>query len=479
MIRKNIFFNIILSLSQVLFPLITFPYASRILGPAGVGSVSYIDSYTQLIILISSIGIPIYGVREISKVKGNKEELNKVFSELLIIHFCVSLIFIALYCLFFLTISKTMNYQSLIFSGTLIIFFNVFTMEWFFQGLEEFAYVTKRTVLVRSIFVLVMFLLIRSNEDYNIYYFLIAITYILSGLINLAHSFTRVQLIFRNINIKRHMPPLLVVMGSSIAISVYLLLDNAILGYIKGPIPVGYYSTSVRIIKITLSIITATGIVLIPQLSTAFSEHNYERVNELINKSFNYVCSFGIPVVMVIIISAPSIINILVGQKFIESITILQMLSVLVFIIGLTNIFAWQILTPMGKDKTILAIVSCGVIISITLNFVLIPLWAHLGAAVANLITEAFIMLSSLFFVLKIKLIKISIYPLLYSLMGSAIFYPIFKLLSAFTVFNNLVTACISISISTILYLIFQLYIVKNRLMISFAEMIFSKLCNK
>ncbi|WP_345952073.1 flippase [Mucilaginibacter sp. PAMB04274] len=475
MLKKNILFNLILSVSQVLFPLIIFPYASRVLEPQGIGSVAFIDSITSIFLLVAYLGIPIYGVREISKVKDSPSKLNDLYGELIIIHFASTLLLGIIYLGSSFVFSALIVHRNLIYIGLCTLIFNVFITEWFFQGIEDFSYITKRTLLIRIVFIVLLYTFVKSKEDTLLYYGLMSLSFLFNALFNYLHARKQVKISFKNINLKRHLKPLLTILGSNLAISIYLLIDTTVLGLLKGEVIVGYYSTAVKITKISITLITALGIVLIPQISKAFSESNFKRVNELIDKSINYTSTLAVPICFGIIITAPFLVDIIVGPKFHESILLIRVLAAITVIIGFTNVFAWQILTPLGKDKIIFTIVTVGMIINLSLNLAIVPFFSALGATIINVFTEAFVMLMTFYNVRKLNIVSINYRYLIDAVIGSLFFIPI-KFVFNYFVLNSFLQNILTVLCCAAFYAIYQIFFVKNELITSSLLNVKSKL---
>jgi len=475
MLKKNIFFNLILTISQILFPLITFPYASRILGPSGIGSIVFVDSITQIFLLFSALGIPIYGVREISKLKHDKLAISNLLSELLTIHMCCTGLFILFYLGLALFIPQLSAHFLLVLIGVAILIFNVFSLEWFFQGIENFSYITKRTLIVRIVFIILLFCFVSKKTDTVVYYSLMAGSSFLNAIINFNYSRRYVNGLRVSLNLKKHLKPLLIILCSNIVISVYLLMDNTIVGFLKGEVAVGYYSTAVKFAKVALTIITSFGIVLIPQISKAHTVKDYDRVNVIVNKSFNYVCTIGLPLTIGLILLSKTIILTLVSKAFLPSVLVLQIISPILIIIGMTNIFVWQVLTPFGKDKKVLFIVICGMLTSLTFNFLLIPHWSYLGAAVANVVTELVVMVLSAYYVYSLNLIKFKLTPLWNAIFGSLGLILITIILRV-TISESLIREILIVVLCGILYSIYQIIIVKNEIIVSVFKAVTTKI---
>ncbi|GGH18040.1 flippase [Mucilaginibacter phyllosphaerae] len=475
MLKKNIFFNFLLSVSQILFSLIIFPYASRTLGPAGIGSVVFIDSITQIFLLIAALGIPIYGIREISKARNDPEKFASLFSELVVIHLICTALFVVGYIIVALFVKEIYIHFNLVIIGLFILVCNVFTMEWFFQGIEQFTYITKRTLLVRGTFIVLLFIFVHKKGDEALYYGFTAASYLFNALFNFFYSRKYVKLSFKGLDLKKHVKPLVIILCSNIVMTVYLLMDNTILGFIKGETPVGFYSTAVKIAKISITIVTALGAVLIPQISSAYKDKDFGKIQSLINKSFNFVCTFGVPICIGMIITGPFLIGIIFGKAFTPSILPLQLLSPIIIIIGMTNIFVWQILSPLGMDKKVLTVVVFGMIVSLVLNFATIPYFSQNGAAISNTLTELTVMVSSFIFVRRLKIVTLDIKPLIYSGLGSALFFVIAYAIHHLFAQTIITEVCV-IMLCAGVYFAFQLYVVKNQIILSVINMVKSKL---
>ncbi|BAV10198.1 Membrane protein involved in the export of O-antigen and teichoic acid [Filimonas lacunae] len=425
-IKKNIVYNTLLSLSQVLFPLITFPYASRILGPGGIGQVSFIDSLTQYFILFASVGIPLYGVREIAKVKSDVVKMSKLFSELIFLHLITTAVFVVAYIiLFFVLKDKEVNVK-LFYIGILTLLGNVFIIEWFYQAQEKFDFITKRTLLLRLVFVCLLFALVKSSNDVVIYYSLFFGLQLLNAIVNFTLSFKfHVRLMVSGLNLKQHIRPLLFLTACSVIGSVYVLLDNVILGMISNKESVGFYSSAIKITKVPISMINALGLVLVPQMSEAFHQKDYEKVKYFVANSFHYVLALGVPLCMGIALTAPWTVRLISGNSFLPSIALVYTMAPIVIFIALNCVFFFQIFTPDNKEKSMLVILVISAFISITMNLLLIPPFHHLGAAITTTATEFSVLLMSMFFAHKFYGITIQMSNFFKPLLASLLFIPI------------------------------------------------------
>lgn len=385
---NNFFFNLIQSVSSVLFPLITFPYASRILGPEGIGLTNFAENFCRYFMLLAALGIPIYGVREIAKISSSLQLRSKIFSEIIVIHFTASCINVLIYLSIIFSFDKFQNHRGIYLLGAFYIFINTFSVEWFFNGLSEFKFIALRSVLIRFIFVIGLFVLVRSSSDVFWYFSLNVIVLFINNLISLYYCKNKTEFSIKNLEIKKHLKPLFYIFLSTLAISLYILIDTLILGFLTEDTYVGYYTLASKLNKVPLTFIVALGIVLIPQLTLAAHEKDMVSFKKLIHKSTDFVVMLGVPITIVLFLCSKQLIVLFSGSEFLPATNSMQIMTGVSLLIGLSNIYGMQILVPLGEDKKLLISVLIGTILSLTLNFILIPMWADLGAAVTNLLSE-------------------------------------------------------------------------------------------
>jgi O-antigen/teichoic acid export membrane protein len=464
-----------LSISQFIFPLITFPYASRILGPRGIGAVNFIDSLTQYFLLFAALGVPIYGVREIAKVKDERDALNKTFSEIFIIHICSTGIFSVLYIGLILLIPMLHAQLDLVFIGLLILAFGFLSLEWFFQGMEKFSYITKRTLLVRVSSIFLLFIFLKPGSQPFVYYAVLSTVYVFTGIINFFSFRNYVSIVTKDLNFKKHIKPLSIILGSTLAISVYIYMDNVILGFIKGESAVGYYSTAIRIVKIPFAFITAISAVMIPRISQAFKNGQIDSVRSLIDRSFNFICIVGIPIAFGIFVCSEFLIRTFAGEGFLNAITPLRILTPVILLVGMSNICGIQLLTPFGKEKLLLKAVLGGMLFSLVANFCLIPFFSFIGAAITNVLTETIVTLLTFFAVKKYIKISFDKRIFLQCFLGSAFFFPIALLIEKINLTYILQEVLIILS-CILFYSVYVVVFVRNKYVDSIRISVFKRL---
>jgi len=466
-VQKNFIYNALLSLSQVVFPLITFPYVARIILPSGIGQVTFVESICRYAILFSALGIPIYGVREVAKIKNETFKLNKLFTELIVIHLVITLLILVFFLMLIFIIPSLYENARFYLFGVLWILSNVFMVEWYFQGIGQFKFITVRNVIIKTIFTVLTFYLIKEKNDVLMYFFILVLTLIVNALVNFIYALRSIKFDFAfNFNsLKRHFKPLLYIFSSIAFISIYTLMDTIMLGFMTDEKAVGFYTTGLKVSRIPMMFVGALGVVLIPKLSEHFHNGNEKQFKCLINKSINFVVTFSVPTAFIFFSLADNIIVTFAGIDFIGSGIVLQILSVLSLLIGLSNVFGLQILTPMGKDKYLTYSVLVGMIISLSLNFILIPVYKEIGAAVSNVVAEIAVTIATIYFATKFIKIKIYWGFILKTVVFSIPILFIAMLVSQY-VTNPIAIIVVTFIFSFIYYIPVQLYMVKNELLI-------------
>lgn len=406
--QKNILYNVLLAVSQVLFPLITFPYLARVLGPEHLGLFNFADSYARYFALVAALGISVYGVREIAKNQDKPELLGYVFAEIFIINFIATCILSFVY-LFSIWKVQKLHTEASLFSWSFIFFFvQVFVLEWFFTGINQFKFIALRFFVIRACFILSVFYFIRQSSDYVKYMQLQVALQILMGIINFRYLSKFVQI--KNISIKqleiaKHLKPLFILFLTLFSISIYLHFDTVILAMLSNNESVGYYSSSLKLVKIIIAVLAAISAAMIPKMVQVFSQGNQGQFNKMVQISFEIIISLGIPTAILVGLLAPEIIQVLFGEHYERSILPLQITSPLILIVSLSTIFGFQVLSVHAKDKAILKAAVAGMLISLILSFILIPKYHEIGASLTILVTEI-VVLSAFVYASK-KIIQI------------------------------------------------------------------------
>lgn len=429
-LKRNFLYNSILTLSQFIFPVITFPYAARVLGVEGIGITSFIESLSRYFLLFAIVGIPIHGMREIARNRTQGEALHNTFMEIYSIQFYLSIIATALYFVSFFFVKDFENYKFLYLMGGFLIFSNIFSFEWVFQGFEDFKYITIRTVFIRIFSIILLFMFVKTRDDYVWYFFLLIFSSTVNGIVNFFYirKYFKLKLTTSYQRIKVHLKPIALTGGYLFAISIYSLLTTVLLGFLSSTESVGFYTAAAKFHRIALGLFSALSTVLIPRLSFIATQRDIGSYNDLIKKSMSFVLAFGLPISFSIFLLAPELINIFAGPGYEKSVICVQVMSPIVLITGLAQIFGPEVLIPFSKDKQNMLAVIIGAFVSLVANFILIPLWNELGASVTTVLVELIVASVTLFYARRLVNIQVSVKQLITRILLLLPFYMFYRI---------------------------------------------------
>ncbi|AZI66585.1 flippase [Kaistella daneshvariae] len=470
-IKKNFFYNAILSVSQLILPMITFPYVTRILLPKGLGDVNFVDSIVQYITVVAALGIPLYGTREVAKSKNSPEKLQRVFNELFILHVLLSVSLSILFLVSALYIGPLKENFNLCMIGSGIILSNSFVITWLYSGLEEFGYITKVNLVIRILTVLMIFILIKTPADKNLYYAISLGNLILTAVINLNYAKRFVVLKLNNLALRKHFKPLFMLFSLSIFTNAYVLLDSVILGFLKNTIEVGYYTVSMRISKLPVSLISSLTVVLIPALSSIGATN--QRTTSIINSSLSFTILFCVPVSLGLFTLSPELVQVFAGTGFSPSVPSLRILSFIIIPIGIALV-CYQILLPLNKERLMMSTAIVGLCASLGLNFLLIPFFKSVGSASASLITEIIVALLLVYYSKSVTKIFVPYKTFAHALITSLSFIAVHRAIQNITDTSVIIIVLTVITCSA-LYFLIMIFIFKNEFMKNSIDHIFRK----
>lgn len=386
--------NIFLTMSNFIFPLITFPYVSRILLPVGTGKVSFATSLIYYFNMFAQLGIPTYGIRTCARVRDNREELTRTAHELLIINIVMSILaYIALgVALAFVPKLKEDRALYVVISFSIIL--TAIGMEWLYKALEQYTYITIRSIIFKFVALIAMFGLVKSKNDYTIYGGITILAASASNIFNLinAHKYIDFKPV-GNYHFKRHLKAIMVFFAMACATTIYTNLDTIMLGFIKTNEDVGYYNAATKIKGILVSIVTSLGAVLLPRVSYYIEHGQEEKFKAISQKALNFVFLIASPMTVYFILFAREGIFFLSGPAYEGSIMPMKLIMPTLLFIGLTNIMGIQILVPTGREKIVLYSEIAGAVVNVIINSVLIPSMAASGAAIGTVVAEFVVLL--------------------------------------------------------------------------------------
>lgn len=400
-IKKNYFYNTLLSASNILMPLITYPYVLRVLGPEGLGKANFAMSIAGYFLILAQFGISLFGIKEVAKVKDDKEKLNRVFSELFAINLIMSALSVIFYAALILTVGRFREEQALFFVTGATLAVNVFSIDWLYAGLEDYKYITIRSLAVRMLYIVLTFIVIKTGNDYVAYAALAVLLLLAGNAVNMIVLLKKVKPVFSGLNLKKYLAPLFMVfLGGAIA-SVYNKLDVVFLGLLSDEKAVGYYTANRRIITLVLAIVTSLTTVLIPRVAYYLENNMKKEYNRTAERSVNFLYFASMPVIAVCLVLPEEILRLLGGEKFLPGVFSLKLLSFQVLLTGMAVFLATQVALAHNDEKAITIANVAGALINVPVNLLLIKSLAHAAPSIAILCSEAAAIATLLFLTRK------------------------------------------------------------------------------
>lgn len=396
-IKRNYIFSLINTISSILFPLITFPYASRVLEADGMGHVGFFTSIITYISLFTSLGIPIYAIREIAKDRDDQRQMTLTTIEILLLHVVLVIIGYLIVAMLCMTVYKISVDIPLFLILSTSIFFNAIGCEWFYQGIEDFQYIAIRGLIVRILYVILLFAFVHTKSDILIYAGLTVLGTVGNNVFNFCRLRKHISLCiirWNDLHISRHIHPTFKIFALNLVMSLYVNLDTVMLGFMKENASVGYYDGASKIARLALSLIQSLQTAMIPRFSYLAKEKNMDTFHELSQRVVDYIVSISIPVTIGLAVLSPSLIHIICGSSYEPAITTLEIISPIVVLISLSGIAGLQILYPLGYETLVIWSTATGALVNLFFCFLLIPSFAHNGAAVAVLMGESAVTIS-------------------------------------------------------------------------------------
>ncbi|MCX0389401.1 oligosaccharide flippase family protein [Clostridium perfringens] len=427
MLIKNYLYNLIYQILNILIPIITVPYISRVLGAEGMGAYALSASYAQYFVLFGMIGLSIYSSREVAYFKDDNEKLNKVFWELNFLRFITMGICIFIYLLLFGIYFEQNRFLNIIQITILLSAF--FDISWLFIGLEDFKKVSIRNSIVKIIGIVLIFLFVKNSHQVWLYALILGFTQLI-GQISMWFEIPK-DLKFsipKKYNLLKHINASLKLFIPQIAINIYTMLDKVMLGVFTDDIQVGLYDNSQRIIKILITIVTTLSTVISPQMCSLYKSGDIVNFKNKVYKAFSFVSFLAFPMTLGLISVCKTFVPWFFGDGFGGIIPMFYCGAWMMISLAWSSILGNQILISIRRDKSFTIAVSVGAIINIILNFIFIKTLKGVGTTISSVLAEFTGMFLMLYFVrdiIELKILFKGIYKYIFSsiIMASLIYF--------------------------------------------------------
>lgn len=475
-IKVNSILNVIKTISSIIFPLITFPYISRVLKPENVGKVNFGTSFVSYFSLIASLGITTYAIRECSAVRGDKKKLGEKASQIFSINVCTTIFAYLLLGLSLIFFRKLDSYRTLIIIQSTAILFTTWGADWLNTAMEDFKFITIRSIGFQFISSILMFMLVHQPDDYLKYAAVTVLSSCGASITNVLYrrKYCTVRLT-KDMHWQEHFKPILLLFVMILAQTIFNSSDITMLGFMKGDFEVGIYSTAHKIEGIIAQVVSSLSWVVMPRMSSYFSEGDYDRINDLLRKVFSILVFVGLPLTTGTIALANEIVMIVGGESYQASALplIILMLSFSFSLLG-GSFLGNMVLLPSKNEKIYMRICCIATAINVVLNLLLIRMWGAIAAAGTTAFCSFLMMLMMV--ITRDKRIKLDYLgkALFVPTIGSALIFGYCKLVLFF--FTNLwMKVGICVCGSVCLYVLVSL-ICRNEILIDIYNAFINKL---
>lgn len=331
--------------------------------------------------------------------------------------------------------------------------------------MEDFPYITKRSLAVRVLYVISIFIFVKTEEDLLKYFTLTILSMILNAIFNWEHKRKYVRFTIKGLNFKKYIKPYFTFGLYALLTSMYISFNVLFLGIVSTNIEVGYYSAATKLFSVILAFFTSFSAVMMPRMSNMLANHDNESIRCLIFKSFELLYPIALTAILIGEFFAPQIILILSGPGYEGAILPFRIILPLIFVIGTEQILIVQILTPMGKDKAVLINSIVGSICGLVLNFAIVPQLGCTGSAIVWIGSEVAVFSSAFYFVSKT--VSKNIIPV--NLLLKNIILLLVPIIVTFIIQKFYLNGYITMVVSVIFILLYvgitQVYILKNSIL--------------
>lgn len=419
---KNAIYNIIYQVFNVLIPIVTVPYISRVLGKEGVGAYSYTNSYAQYFITFGMLGISLYGSRRIAQRKQNKEKMSNDFWNIYLLQLICTLLATLIYIVIFVFINKNNVYLYLAQSINILV--AIVDISWFFIGYEEMKKVVLRNLTAKVIGIILIFALVKNESDLILYTLILGGSMLVGQVLMWVSLKGKVCIKKPQISeIKKHFLPACSLFMTQLAAQLYVLLDKTMLGLITNNSQVGLYENSQKTIKIALTVATSIGVVMLPRMSSLYSQNKLEEFKKLMNKSFSFICLLAFPTYLGIASIADNFSPWFYGEGFSGIEILIKVGAIIIIPISISNVLGMQIMIPIGREKKFTISVLGGLAVNLIINAFLIKGYGAMGTTISSVVAEFTVTIIQFYYLKDVVDLKIVLNKCIKPLIASILMY--------------------------------------------------------
>ena len=463
-IVKNVLFKGLLSVFNIIVPIIVSPYLYRTLGPDKMGRVEFSNSIYVYFFIFASFGVYNYGIREVSRCRNNKEKLQKLFSSLFVIGLVSNITTICVYVPFIFIKYRNADAFPVLLIYTFTLMSNLFYVEWANEGLERYNFITKKTILVKIVYIALLFLLVRSSKDYISYAILIALSLFFNNIISFISIVKDVGLNLKDIAIKVHIKYLIANAVICNANILYTELDKIMLGTYISSTAVSFYGLGQKIMLMVNALIMTIILVTIPRLSSYIGNNDEYAYMSLLDRIVRNFYAFLFPMAIGIFSLSKEIVYIFGGKEYISAANILQIFSIYMICLGVDQILSNQILYIKEKEKVLTILLFLAGVLNLIFNIVLLKLkiFTPSNAIITTTISTLVLILMEYSYIRKVMKMNVKLFSLdkIKYFLFSLVFIPLSMIIRSH--FKSTMVVILFTVIISGLYYFLILYVTKD-----------------
>lgn len=461
-LKKNALLNIIKQICSVVFPLITFPYAARVLHAENYGVYTFSASIISYVTLLAGLGISNYAVREGARIRKNNREISAFSNQIFSINIFSTLFSFLVLAILILTWNKLDDYKGVIWILSLGVVFTTLGTDWINIIFEDYTYISIRYIICQFLAVILLFIIVRNEHDVAKYAFVTVFGTVLANSCNMYYIRKKYKIrpsLIVSKEILIHLVPILVLFGNAVAQTIYINSDVTILGVLADDEAVGLYGVASRIYIIVKGIANAAIYVIIPRVASLIAEEKRSMINDIYKSTLGNVILVTIPAIAGLLSLSSEAVILIAGREYISAGQPLCILSLSLLFAVISCFYVNGVLVPYRKEKLVLLFTIVSAALNIILNLILIPQYSYNAAAFTTLISELVICICGVVSCRKLCEVSIKRDVLISCVSGIIVFLCCYvvKMVTS----HYLLRIIYSIIFSGILYIVF-LCVVKN-----------------
>lgn len=460
-LKNNLLYSILLTTSTYIFNLLVFPYISRVFGPETMGVIGMATNFANYSSTVAMLGVTIVGIREIAYCGDDRQRRSEVFSSLVKFISVTTFSVILLYFLCLVSFERLWSQKELYIIGAMTVFFTSYLVEWLYRGIENFKYITLRSIIIKSIYVVSVFVFVKDSDDYILYFAMTSAVVVVNALVNIVHSRKYVDFSFRKGHVSEYAKSASQLGVYTLLVNVFTTFNVVFLGFVNTDEQAGYYYVATLVFNIIMALLTAYSNVMMPRLSSLLSEDRTEEFDEKVGQSFNLVFMFSFPLIAGCVILAPQLISILAGDSYDGAVLPMRLIMPLILLVGLAQIWVLQVLVPLKEDKVITWAAFFAAVATILADFILVPRFGAIGSAIVLVVAEVVNDSISLIYALRKGYISFPLKRMFVNLFWSIPYVPLCYLAVSFHL-NSIWTLLLAFMMCLAYFVVCNVWIIKD-----------------